>query len=394
MELLGMEREALEAMLAAWGEPAYRAGQLYQAIYRRRIQDPARITTLPQSLRQRLAAEALITWPAVEKEFRSADGTVRYLLRLSDRETVETVLMPEERRDTICLSTQAGCPVNCQFCLTALLGLIRNLTAGEIVGQVLLVAERHGLALGENGGRPAPALGQSGRGPKARCGPEPGPVNLVFMGQGEPLLNYDAVMAAVRLLADPRGVGLSTRRMTLSTSGIVPRIADLGREPVRPKLAVSLNATTDEVRTRLMPLNRKWPISALLAACRNFPLRPRERLTFEYVLLDSVNDTPADARRLAKYVNQLGAERTRVNLIALNPGAELPFRTPSDERVLAFQRILTGSGVLAFIRKPRGRDIFAACGQLKRTLEPARELALLKTHPQTSQIPADTHISS
>ncbi len=353
-ELLGLDRKALETLLAGWGEPAYRAAQVYGAMYRERLRDPARISTLPRPLRQRLAGQARITWPRIEKQFRSTDGTIRYLLRLDDSETVETVLMPEENRDTICLSTQIGCPVNCQFCLTALLGLKRNLTAGEMVGQVLLVAEKNPLQMGEGARRP---------------------VNLVFMGMGEPLLNYDAVMAAVRLLADPQAVGLSTRRMTLSTAGIVPRIADLGREAVRPKLAVSLNATTDEVRTRLMPHNKKWPIAVLLEACRAFPLRPRERLTFEYVLLDGVNDTPADARRLGKLVAGL---RAKVNLIGLNPGAELPFRTPSDERVLAFQKILEGAGVAAFIRKPRGRDIFAACGQLKLTEEPERELARLR----------------
>ena len=356
VELLGKDRKALEVLLARWGEPSYRATQLYTALYRQRLQDPAQITTLSRPLRQRLLKQARISWPLIGKEFRSTDGTVRYLLRLRDGETIETVLMPEPSRDTICLSTQAGCPVDCKFCLTALLGLIRNLSAGEIVGQVLLVAERNGLELGEAPRRP---------------------VNLVFMGMGEPLLNYDAVMAAVRLLADPQGVGLPARRMTLSTAGIVPRIADLGREPVRPRLAVSLNATTDAVRTRLMPLNKKWPIATLLEACREFPLRGSEQLTFEYVLLDGVNDTPADARRLIRHVRRVGSGRAKVNLIGLNPGAELPFHTPSDERVRAFQAILVEAGVRAFIRKPRGRDIFAACGQLKRTEEPERELLRL-----------------
>ena len=354
IELLGMDRKALEALLARWGEPSYRATQLYTALYRQRLRDPARISTLSRPLRRRLLEQARISWPLIGKEFRSTDGTVRYLLRLRDGETIETVLMPEPSRDTICLSTQAGCPVNCKFCLTALLGLIRNLSAGEIVGQVLLVAERNGLGLGLE---PGLELGEATR----------RPVNLVLMGMGEPLLNYDAVMAAVRLLADSQGVGLSARRMTLSTAGVVPRIADLGREPVRPRLAVSLNATTDGVRSRLMPLNKKWPIATLLKACRSFPLRPGERLTFEYALLDGINDTPADARRLVRLVKRVGAGRTKVNLIALNPGAELPFRTPSDQRVRSFQGILVEAGVLAFIRKPRGRDIFAACGQLKRT---------------------------
>ena len=360
IELLGMDCKALEVLLTRWGEPSYRATQLYTALYRQRLRDPARISTLSRPLRRRLLEQARISWPLIEKEFRSADGTVRYLLRLRDGETIETVLMPEQGRDTICLSTQAGCPVNCKFCLTALLGLIRNLSAGEIVGQVLLVAERNGLELGEATRRP---------------------VNLVLMGMGEPLLNYDEVMASVRLLADSQGVGLSARRMTLSTAGVVPRIADLGREPVRPRLAVSLNATTDEVRSRLMPLNKKWPIATLLEACRAFPLRPGERLTFEYALLDGINDTLADARRLVRLVKRLGAGHAKVNLIALNPGAELPFRTPSDQRVRSFQSILVEAGIFAFIRKPRGRDIFAACGQLKRTEEPERELLRLTAQP-------------
>ena len=380
IELLGMDRKALEALLARWGEPSYRATQLYTALYRQRLRDPARISTLSRPLRRRLLEQARISWPLIEKEFRSTDGTVRYLLRLRDGETIETVLMPEQGRDTICLSTQVGCPVNCKFCLTALLGLIRNLSAGEIVGQVLLVAERNGLGLGL----------EPGLEPGLKPGLEPGlelgeatrrPVNLVLMGMGEPLLNYDAVMEAVRLLADSQGVGLSARRMTLSTAGVVPRIADLGREPVRPRLAVSLNATTDGVRSRLMPLNKKWPIATLLEACRAFPLRPGERLTFEYALLDGINDTPADARRLVRLVKRVGAGRTKVNLIALNPGAELPFRTPSDQRVRSFQGILVEAGVFAFIRKPRGRDIFAACGQLKRTEEPERELLRLAAQP-------------
>jgi 23S rRNA (adenine2503-C2)-methyltransferase len=340
-ELLGLDHSEMQELMAAWGEPLYRADQLYHAVYAERLADPARISTFPKVLRERLANEAAIGWPAIQKQFLSVDGTRRYLLGLAGGETIEAVLMPEEDRDTICISTQAGCPLGCTFCLTALLGLKQNLSAGDIVGQVLLVCRENGLDTGEDARRP---------------------VNVVFMGMGEPLLNYDVVLRAVRLLADPRGIGLSTRRMTLSTAGIVPRIAQLGREPVRPKLAVSLNATTDEVRTRLMPLNKKWNIAALLEACRDFPLRPGERLTFEYVLLEGVNDTPADARRLLRLVNGL---RAKVNLIAMNPGAELPYRTPSAERVLAFQRVLAGAGVTAFIRKPRGRDIFAACGQLK-----------------------------
>ena len=352
-ELLGLEKNELVALLAAWGEPPYRADQLFSAIYDQRLRDPEAISTFPRALRTRLAAETRITWPLVEQEFLSGDGTRRYLLRLDDGETIETVLMPEEARDTICISTQAGCPLNCGFCLTALLGLKRNLTAGEIVGQTLVVAEC--------GMRSAECGMQNGTPHSAVRTPH---YNLVFMGMGEPLLNYDATLKAVRLLAACQRLGVTTRRMMLSTAGIVPKIEALGKEPVRPKLAVSLNATTDEVRTRLMPLNKKWPIASLMEACRVFPLRPGERLTFEYVLLDGINDTPADARRLVKLV---GGLRAKVNLIGWNPGPELPYRTPPEERVLAFQQVLADSRISAFIRKPRGRDIFAACGQLKRT---------------------------
>jgi len=357
-ELLGLEKTELVALLAAWGEPPYRADQLFSAIYNQQLRDPEAISTFPRALRTRLAAETRITWPLVEQEFLSGDGTRRYLLRLDDGETIETVLMPEEARDTICISTQAGCPVNCAFCLTALLGLKRNLTAGEIVGQALVSAEAGGRRL-EAGDRSIVTL----QPPTSSL--QPRPLNLVFMGMGEPLLNYDATLKAVRLLAACQRLGVTTRRMTLSTAGIVPKIEALGKEPVRPKLAVSLNATTDEVRTRLMPLNKKWPIARLMEACRVFPLRPGERLTFEYVLLDGINDTPADARRLVKLV---GGLRAKVNLMGWNPGPELPYRTPPEERVLAFQQVLADSRISAFIRKPRGRDIFAACGQLKRTV--------------------------
>jgi len=363
-ELLGLEKKELVALLAAWGEPPYRADQLFSAIYNQRLRDPEAISTFPRALRARLAAETRITWPLVEQEFLSGDGTRRYLLRLDDGETIETVLMPEEARDTVCISTQAGCPLNCGFCLTALLGLKRNLTAGEIVGQALVSAEC-GTRNAELNNTPHSALRiphSSGTPHSALRIPH---YNLVFMGMGEPLLNYDATLKAVRLLAACQRLGVTTRRMTLSTAGVVPKIEALGKEPVRPKLAISLNATTDEVRTRLMPINKKWPIKRLMEACRMFPLRPGERLTFEYVLLEGLNDTPADARRLVKLV---GGLRAKVNLIGWNPGPELPYRTPPEDRVLAFRQVLADSRISAFIRKPRGRDIFAACGQLKRTV--------------------------
>jgi len=272
-----------------------------------------------------------------------------------DGQSVETVWMPEgdggERGDgseaergwdraTICVSSQVGCAVDCQFCLTALLGVKRNLTAGEIVGQVCAVLNDQHVS------------------------PPQDRVNLVFMGMGEPFLNYDNFMKSVRLLVE--GVGIPESRMTVSTAGIVPRIYDFGTEPVRPKLAISLNASNDELRTRLMPINRKWNLEKLMAAARDFPLRNRERLTFEYVLLDEVNDSAQNARDVVELIRGM---RAKVNLIALNPGPGIAFQTPSEQRVLAFQNILVAAGIPAFIRRPRGRDIFAACGQLKRTSE-------------------------
>jgi 23S rRNA (adenine2503-C2)-methyltransferase len=309
-------------------EPEFRARQVYEALYHSQVPDLIKITTLPGKLRERLASGHTVGLPVAEQRYESSDGTRRYLLRLDDGRTVETVWMPEETRDTICISSQVGCPVDCKFCMTALMGLERNLTAGEIVGQVLYVARDNGRL--EQGTR----------------------LNIVMMGMGEPLLN----------LADPRGVGLAERRITLSTAGIVPKIAELGREAVRPKLAVSLNASTEEMRQELMPITRKYHLKDLLEACRAFPLRPWEKLTFEYVLLRGVNDTDADARRVVKLLGQLNCY---VNLIALNPGPGIPFETPDPERVLAFQAIVRRA-MQCFIRKPRGRDIFAACGQLKR----------------------------
>jgi 23S rRNA (adenine2503-C2)-methyltransferase len=347
--LFGLEVADIRELLGP-DEPAYRARQLYQALYRQRVRSISEVTTLPAELRRRLEAIPL-GLPSIERRYESADGTRRYLLGLADGRTVETVLMPEAGRNTICISTQVGCPVDCKFCLTALMGLERNLTAGEIVGQVLL-------ALADNGLSPVDAR-----------------VNVVMMGQGEPLLNLANVLKATRILVDPEGVGLCERRITLSTAGIVPRIDELGQAPVRPKLAVSLNASTEEQRRELMPITRKYHLKDLLEACRRYPLRPWEKLTFEYVLLRGVNDSEADARRLVRLLAHLNA---KVNLIALNPGPGIPFETPEPERVLAFQRIVRRS-LPCFIRKPRGRDIFAACGQLKRMAAPASgEFALTR----------------
>jgi 23S rRNA (adenine2503-C2)-methyltransferase len=335
--LVGMDLEGLREALGP-DQPAFRARQIYEAIYRTHAADPIQISTLPLEMRRRIAERHSIGLPEIACVYDSADGTRRYLLRLADLRTVETVLMPEGERDTICISTQVGCAVDCKFCMTALLGLERNLTAGEIVGQVLLVARENRLR--QDGGR----------------------LNIVMMGQGEPLLNLANVLKATRILLDPAGFGLSPRRITLSTAGIAPKIAELGAEAVRPKLAVSLNASTEEMRSELMPIGRKYSLRELLAACKAYPLRPWEKLTFEYALLAGVNDSDADARRVVKLIANLNC---KVNLIALNPGPEIPFRTPAPERVESFQRIVRRA-VPCFVRKPRGLDIYAACGQLKR----------------------------
>jgi len=322
-------------------EPGFRKRQLYQALYKQRVSGLDQVSTLPRDLRKRLEDQYAIGLPEVANFYDSTDGTRRYLLRLRDGKTVETVLMPEEGRDTICISSQVGCPVDCKFCLTAQMGIERNLTAGEIVGQVLVVAAAHGLS---------PAESQ---------------MNIVMMGMGEPLLNLSNVLKASRILLDPEGVGMSPRRITVSTSGIIPKIAEFGKEPMRPKLAISLNASTEEQRQKLMPITRKHHLKDLIAACRAYPLRPWEKLTFEYVLLNGVNDADADARRVVQLLANINC---KLNLIALNPGPGIPFETPSPERVASFQSIVRRS-IPCFVRKPRGLDIYAACGQLKRTTD-------------------------
>jgi 23S rRNA (adenine2503-C2)-methyltransferase len=331
-----MELAEIESALAA--EPKFRARQVYDAVYRQRVSSLDSISTLPKSLRERLHTELPLGLPEIDRAFDSADGTRRYLLRLADGKTVETVWMPEGERSTVCISSQVGCPVDCKFCLTALMGLERNLTAGEIVGQVLRVAADQKIEAHVDR------------------------LNIVMMGQGEPLLNLSNVLKACRILLDPEGVGLSPKRVTLSTSGIIPRIEDLGREAIRPKLAISLNASNEEQRRELMPITRKYHLAELIDACRRYPLRPWEKLTFEYVLLGGVNDTDADARRVVKLLSDINA---KVNLIALNPGPGIPFSTPMPDRVASFQEIVRRA-MPCFIRKPRGLDVFAACGQLKR----------------------------
>ena len=361
-ELLGLDLQELTALAESQGQPAYRGRQLYEALYRQRVNSLGQVTTLPQSFRQELEGQQIgVGFPRTDQRFTSADGTVRYLLSFADGESVETVWMPEGdggeagdgseageenepagrgwRRATICISSQAGCAVDCRFCMTALLGLRRNLSAGEIAGQVIAVLNDQKVKLDTDR------------------------INLVFMGQGEPFLNYDNFMKSVRLLV--AGVGIPESRMTVSTAGIVPRIHDFGAEPVRPKLAISLNASNDELRSQVMPITRKWNLEQLLVAAREFPLRTRERLTFEYVLLAGVNDAEENARQVVELLRGL---RAKVNLIALNPGPDIPFGTPSEQRVLAFQQVLVRAGVPTFVRRPRGRDIYAACGQLRKTV--------------------------
>jgi 23S rRNA (adenine2503-C2)-methyltransferase len=335
--LVGLDRQELQQLAQALGKAPYRGRQLYHALYHRRARTLAALTDLDADFRRALAARYEIAYPDVQDEFLSSDGSARYLLRLQDNTSIETVYMPEDERVTLCLSSQAGCAVDCRFCFTALLGLQRNLSAGEILGQVLAVAEARAV-------RPGSRL------------------NLVFMGMGEPLLNLAQVMKAVRILAGPRGLGIPLRRITISTSGIVPRMRELALDPNRPKLAVSLNASHEAQRTELMPINRKYPLREIMRACRDYPLRPRELLTFEYVLLDGFNDADADALRVGELLRGL---RAKVNLIPYNPGAELPYRPSPLERVLAFQQLLTERKIPAYIRISRGQDIGAACGQLR-----------------------------
>jgi 23S rRNA (adenine2503-C2)-methyltransferase len=351
LELLGKSKEDLQALCEAMGEPAYRGGQIYHALYAERKQSFAAMSNLPKALRERLNAKTRITLPTVQQRFVSSDSSVRYLLALpQDAEnprarpaSVEAVFMPSPGRQTICISTQAGCAVDCRFCLTAQLGLIRNLTPGEMLAQILL-------PLAEMDTADKPTLA--------------GQTNVVLMGQGEPLLNFDPVMAALRIILDPEGLGVSPKHVTLSTSGIVPGIEKLAAETVRPKLAISLNASHDEQRDAIMPINRKYPLALLIAACKNYPLRIWEHITFEYVMLGRVNDTPEDARRVVRLLAPL--KSVKVNLIPWNRG-ELPYHESSPETIEHFRKILVERGVPAFVRYSRGRDVMAACGQLALT---------------------------
>jgi 23S rRNA (adenine2503-C2)-methyltransferase len=374
--LFGLSLPELTTLMERLGQKPYRAVQLHHALYRQRITSLDQITTFPTLLRETLVREGYaVGLPEIVQTARSIDGTERYLIRMADGETVETVWMPDGdggergdgsqaaeeeeaedriasptafpyRRSTICVSSQVGCAVNCQFCLTAKLGIRRNLTAGEIAGQVAAVLNRHQVELGSTRGNYSPAR-----------------INLVFMGMGEPFLNYVNFIAAVRLLTH---MPIPESRMTVSTSGILPGILDFAKETIRPKLAVSLNASNDEVRESIMPITRKWNIAALLDALATIPLRNREWITFEYVLLGGVNDSLQHADELIALVSGM---RCKINLIVWNSGPDMPFHEPPQSGVSAFQKRIMAAGIPTYIRRPRGRDIFAACGQLKRTLE-------------------------
>lgn len=337
--LLGKTEEELIEFAKDSGEASFRGKQLYISIYSRRILEFSGMTDLPKSWREKLAQTSSISETTIERVFYSNDGTRRYLLRLADGREAEAVFMPEERRDTICISCQVGCAVGCKFCMTAQLGVKRNMTAGEIISQVIIVLNE-----------------VYGEGIETPHG-----TNLVFMGMGESFLNYQEVMKSIRLMADDKGLGISPKRVTVSTSGIVPRIYDFARESVRPNLAISLSATTEDQRNDLMPINRKFTLADLMKACREYPLSDRERLTFEYVMLKGINDSDEDARRLVRLLNGI---RAKVNLIPHNPAPELPYQASSMDRIQSFQTMLIEKGVPAFIRKPRGQDISAACGQL------------------------------
>ena len=342
----------LEQALADRDSPKFHARQIFQWVYRRGVTGFAAMTDLPRELRAQLCHDLHIGTPEVQRRESSVDGTTKFLLRLADGKLIESVCIPDSPGDTFCVSTQVGCAMNCAFCLTGKMGIDRNLTAGEIAGQVRVLAKELGL------------LDRR--------------FNIVLMGMGEPLHNYDATMKALRILADDRGLAVSPRRVTLSTVGVLPALERLAAEPFMPNLAISLHSTTEEQRNRLMPINRKYGIEELLEACRRFPVKRRQRITFEYVMLKNVNDSPDDARRLARL---LGGIRAKVNLLPLNEAAGIPFERPADETVNAFAKILADKGVTVSVRKSRGRDIRAACGQLitesSRTPAPGKLLATL-----------------
>ena len=343
--LFGMGRDALAAVVAESGEAPFRARQIFGWLYRRRVRAIEAMANVPQALRAGLAERFELRWPEVAERTLSFDGTRKYLLRLDDGATIEAVYIPEDDRRTVCISTQAGCPLKCAFCLTGIAGYRRNLKAWEILGQVAAVMEEHPV---------------SATHPQRRE-EDPFPWNVVVMGMGEPLLNYEATVEALRVLMDDEGFGVPPRKLTLSTVGILPALEKLAREPVRPNLAISLHAPDPGLRRALMPIEEKYPFGDVVDAALRYPIPRGGLVTFEYVLLGGVNDSPAHARELAR---RLGGRRVKVNLIPLNPAPEIPFHAPPPEAVDAFGKALAAAGLAVSVRRPRGRDILAACGQL------------------------------
>ena len=352
LDLGALELSELEHTLEQRGIEPFHARQLYRWIYRRGVTDFERMTDLSRTLRSQFAQDFTVSTPRIVSDERSADGTRKFVLELADHRHIESVFIPDTPSMTFCISTQVGCAMSCGFCLTGKMGLVRNLTAGEIAGQVRVLAAATNLL--------------------------DFPFNIVLMGMGEPLHTYDNTMKALRILHSEHGLAVSPRRITLSTVGIVPGLERLAREPLMPNLAVSLHATTDEQRTALVPPNKKYPLADILDACRRFPLKKRSRITFEYVMLEGVNDTPDDARRLVQLLTGIKA---KVNLIPLNPAPGIPYERPSDARVDRFAQILADRHITVSVRKSRGQDIRAACGQLiveggtKKTA--AQQMALL-----------------
>ena len=359
VELIGFSQPELVSFVESLGEPSYRGRQIFAALQHRRLRSFDEMTDLPKELRARLNEVARVSSLKIESRYISSDGTQRYLMKTHDGLPVETVFIPEEHRDTICFSSQSGCPLQCTFCLTAQLGLLRSLTPGEIVEQILI-------ALND-------AYGVGVKPPRG--------TNLVGMGAGEPFLNFDALLKALRVMADPNGLYIVPNRVTISTAGIVPRILDLAKVSDRPHLAISLAAPTDELRNELMPINKRWPLEELLRACKVFEqtLKPGELFTFEYVMLAGVNDSEEQARQLANLLNRQGLQ-AKVNLIPHNPAEPLPYRPSPDETVSRFKDILESKGIHTYVRRPRGRDIFAACGQLaarQETLNACKEITTI-----------------
>jgi 23S rRNA (adenine2503-C2)-methyltransferase len=335
-DVAGLSRQELETLLETMGQPRYRGRQVFHWVQARRATTPEAMSSLSKPLRVLLAERLRVGRPGTVQMQRATDGTRKYLFLLGDGQEIESVLIPDEGRITACISTQVGCPLACRFCLTGLMGMRRNLTAGEIVAQVLTL--------------------QDALDPEERIS------NLVLMGMGEPLLNFPNVEKALGILCEELGANFSPRRITLSTAGHVPGIQKLAASNLNVNLAVSLSATTDAVRDQIMPINKRWPIAELLTTCREYPLPNRRRLTFEYVMLDGVNDAPEDARRLAKLLRGI---RCKVNLIPFNATPDLPDRPSPRERVVAFQKVLHDAGLTATIRESRGWDISAACGMLR-----------------------------